>query len=80
VPLSLSTSDDAIDVTLEGAAPPHCVIDALAEDGDVLASDLGLTATKSDRDSRLEHSFGAGPRLSLRTSNGNIVIKRTARH
>src|SRR5262249_20335057 len=76
VPLNLSTSDEQIGVTLADEAIAHASIEAFAENGDVLAHDVGMTATKTDQNSRLARIVGDAPRVSLRTSNGNIVFSR----
>ena len=81
VPMSLTTTDAEMTVALGGSGAKSGTaidLDAAASDGDVLASDWGLTAKKTDRDSALLQHFGDAARVSLRTSNGNIIIKKDA--
>jgi hypothetical protein len=84
VPMSLSTTEGTIDLKLgapagaAGDAPPIDV-DAIASDGDVVASDWHLMPTKIDHESRLAHAFGKTALVSLRTTRGDIVITKRGR-
>jgi hypothetical protein len=77
VPLSLSTTDGTIDVRLSDGLAVD--LDAAATDGNIVASDWQLTATRSDRDARLAHTWGTAALISLRTSRGDITIKKLDR-
>jgi hypothetical protein len=81
--MSVSTTDELIELILGGGAPagapaaaPAFELDAIASEGQVRADEWQLTPTRMDQDSRLDHTFGAGPRVSLRTLRGDIVIKK----
>jgi hypothetical protein len=81
VPMSLSTADARLELGLGGAPgttgqTPAVQLDAVATEGEVRATDWQLTATQSDTERRLEHAFGAGARVSLRTQRGDIVVKK----
>jgi len=75
IPLSLLTSDDTLRLLLEG--PPHVVIDAVASQGRIQASDFGLQPESLEQEARLTHEFGGGPRVSLRNLRGDIVIRNS---
>ena len=81
VPMSLSTTDARLELGIgspagtTGQAPP-IQLDAVATDGEVHAADWQLTPVRSDRDWRLDHAFGGGARVSLRSQRGDIVIKK----
>jgi hypothetical protein len=76
IPLSLLTSDDTLRILLDG--PPHVVIDAVASQGKIQATDFGLQPESVDQEARLTHEFGGGgPRVSLRNLRGNIVIRNS---
>jgi hypothetical protein len=75
VPLTLLTTNDTLRLVLSG--PPNVTLDALTNQARIDASDFGLQAETSDQDARLTHTFGArgAPRVSLRNSRGDILIK-----
>lgn len=75
VPLTLLTTNDTLRLVLSG--PPNVTLDALTNQARIDASDFGLQAETSDQDARLAHTFGArgAPRVSLRNSRGDILIK-----
>jgi hypothetical protein len=77
VPLRLLTTDDTLRLLLEG--PPAITIDAVASQGHIDAAAFGLQAEQVDQESRLAHAFGANgaPRVSLRNTRGEIVIKNS---
>jgi hypothetical protein len=80
VPMSLSTTEAPLDFSLARAAGGSgaraaLTFDAIAADGEINASDWQLVPTKGDRESRLEHVFGTGPRVSLRTTRGDITFR-----
>lgn len=76
VTVTVLTSDDTVrlalgpDATLELDA-------ATTGGGEIQAGDVGLTPETSDDGARLAHVFGrGGARVSLRNSDGDIVIRR----
>jgi hypothetical protein len=77
VPLSLSTTDGTIDVRLSDGLAVD--LDAAAIDGNIVAGDWQLTATRSDHDAHLAHTWGTAAVISLRTSRGDITIKKLDR-
>jgi len=76
VPMSLNTTDARIELSL--GTSPGIQLDAMATDGTIKAADWQLTPGVHDKDSRLEHAFGHGPRVSVRTQHGDILISRLA--
>ena len=75
VPLSLLTSEDTLRLLLDG--PPAIIIDAIASEGKIQAADFQLQGEAGDRETKLSHVFGAGgPRVTLRNSRGDIVIRK----
>jgi hypothetical protein len=74
VAASIITTDQLLQLTF--AAAPAVTIDAVTVDGgDIRAADLGLTATREERETRLRSTLGGGgPRIVLRNSRQDIVI------
>jgi hypothetical protein len=75
VPLTLLTTNETLRLVLSG--PPPVSLDAAATQGRIDAGDFGLQAETIDQDSRLTHNFGGAgaPRVSLRNSRGELLIK-----
>ena len=75
VPLSLLTTEDTLRLLLDG--PPALALEAIASEGQIQAADFQLQSESGDRETRLSHVFGAGgPRVTLRNSRGDIVIRK----
>jgi hypothetical protein len=75
VPMSLLTSEDTLRLLLDG--PPAMIVDAIASEGQIQAADFQLVSEAGDREAKLSHTFGAnGPRVTLRNSRGDIVIRK----
>jgi len=75
VALSVLTSEDTLRLLIDGA--PAMVIDAIASEGQIQAADFKLQGEPGDREVKLAHTFGAnGPRVTLRNSRGDIVIRK----
>ncbi len=73
IPLTILTSDETIRLVLDGAPPVD--LDAVAANGNIDASDLGLSPEKTERAARLAHAFGGKTaRVILRNSHGDIVL------
>jgi hypothetical protein len=77
VPLRLSTTDGNIDLRLaDGLAID---LDAAATDGEIAAGDWQLQPTQSNHDTRLSHTWGKAALVTVRTSRGDITIKKIGR-
>jgi hypothetical protein len=75
VPMSLLTNDDTLRLLLDGS--PALTVDAIASEGEIQAGDFQLHGEPGDREVKLWHTFGAnGPRVTLRNSHGDIVIRK----
>jgi hypothetical protein len=76
VGLALLTTDEPIELTLDG--PPPIVLDAIATSASIDADAFALTPNASGADARLSHVFapGATARVSLRNLRGDIVIEK----
>jgi hypothetical protein len=75
VALSLLTSEDTLRLLLGGS--PALAIDAIASEGQIQAGDFQLQSEAGDREAKLSHTFGErGPRVTLRNSRGDIVIRK----
>lgn len=75
VPLTVLTSDEQLRLVLDGT--PAIDLDAIANNAEIQAADLGLQPEASERAARLTHAFGArGARVVLRNTRGNIVLTR----
>ena len=77
IPLTLLTTEDTLRLMLEG--PPHVVLDAVATSARIQASDFDLPVDTNEKENRLMHTFGAAgaPRISLRNTRGDIVIRKS---
>ena len=75
VPMTLFTTDEPLRVMLPDDV--KLAIDAATSGGEIQSSELDLTPEVRDHDARLSHTFGASqPKLAMRNSRGNIVIRR----
>lgn len=78
VPLTLITTDNTARLRLDGT--PRLTLDAAALDGKIQATDIGLEATTDNRNAKLTHTFGApgGPKVTMRTTGGDIVVRKVS--
>jgi hypothetical protein len=76
VPLTMIAAGGSARVTL-ARDPLPIAIDAVADPGTIVATDLGLTPDVHDRGATLRHAFGDDARVALRIDDGEIVIART---
>jgi hypothetical protein len=76
VPLTTIATGGGVRLTLARETLP-IAIDAVADPGTIVATDLGLTPDVHDRTATLRHTFGNDARVALRIDGGEIVITRT---
>lgn len=75
VPMTLFTTDETLRVLIPEDA--KLSIDAATTGGEIQAGELELKPEVRDHDARLTHTFGAAqPKIALRNSRGDIVIRR----
>jgi hypothetical protein len=75
VPLTTIATGGGVRLTLARETLP-IAIDAVADPGTIVATDLGLTPDVRDRTATLRHTFGNDARVALRIDGGEIVIAR----
>jgi hypothetical protein len=75
VPLTTIATGGGVRLTLARETLP-IAIDAVADPGTIVATDLGLTPDVRDRTATLRHAFGNDARVALRIDGGEIVIAR----
>jgi hypothetical protein len=73
--MTLLTTDEPLRVFLDPRV--GLAVDAIATDGKIQATELGLTPETHEGEMRLAHVFGGGkaPRVALRNARGDIVIR-----
>jgi hypothetical protein len=78
VPLTLLTTEDTLRLIFAG--PPRVTLDALANGARIQATDFDLTIETHEREQRVVHAFGGSgaPRVSLRNTRGDIVIRKSS--
>ncbi|HET9369403.1 MAG TPA: DUF4097 family beta strand repeat-containing protein [Vicinamibacterales bacterium] len=75
VPMTLFTTDEPLRLLLPDEA--KLAVDAATSGGEIQSSEFDLTPDVRGRDARLSHNFGASqPKIALRNSRGDIVIRR----
>ncbi len=78
---SLVTTDETLRVTIPDTAGVR--LDAVATRGSIDGAQWNLTPTKSGEDSRVDAALGANtanaPRVSLRNTGGDIVIRKSSK-
>ncbi len=75
VSVTALTTNDTLRLLL--GASPTMILDAATTDGKIQTADARLSVETNGGDAHLLHTFGAnGPRVSLRNSHGDIVIRR----
>lgn len=81
VAASIVTTDETLHVKI--AEPGNLRMDAVATGASIDGAAWSLTPTKTGDDSRVDASLGAktasAPRVSLRNSNGDIVIRKSSK-
>jgi hypothetical protein len=78
---SIVTTDETLRVVI--AEPGNTRVDAISTGGSIDGSAWSLTPSKTGSDSRVDTDLGAktaaAPRLSLRNTNGDIVIRKSSK-
>lgn len=74
-PITVITTDQTARLIVRPNA--SLVLDALAVDSTIQATDVGLTPETTDGDAKLVHTFGGGKtRITIRNTRGEIVIRK----